>query len=98
MKFYEIIVADAHGAERRLKVPSPTDAQAVDAAAPLLKSGESILSIRQTPDDGLQQTDGPRPRPGGGTRAGDAGHGGATRRVVIQEVCRPALSLSGRRE
>lgn len=62
MKFYEIIVADVHGAERRLKVPSPTDAQAVDAAAPLLKSGESVLSIRQTPDDGLQQTDGPPPK------------------------------------
>jgi len=62
MKFYEIVVADAVGVERRLRVPSPTDAQAADAAAPLLKSGESILSIRQPPDDGLQKTDGPPPK------------------------------------
>jgi len=59
MKFYEIVVADAHGAERKLRVPSPTDVQAADAAAPLLTSGGSILSIRETPDDGLQRTDGP---------------------------------------
>lgn len=63
MKFYEIVVADAHGAERKLRVPSPTDAQAADAVAPLLNSGDSILSIRETPDDGLQRTDGPPPRP-----------------------------------
>lgn len=62
MKFYEIVVADAHGAERTLRVPSPTDVQAADAAAPLLNSGESILSIRETPDDGLQRTDGPPPK------------------------------------
>lgn len=62
MKFYEVVVADAQGAERKLRVPSPTDVQAADAAAPLMNSGESILSIRQTPDDGLQRTDGPPPR------------------------------------
>jgi hypothetical protein len=62
MKFYEIVVADAQGAERKLRVPSPTDAQAADAAAPLLNSGDSSLSIRETPDDGLQRTDGPPPK------------------------------------
>lgn len=62
MKFYEIVVDDGRGGERRLRVPSPTDVQAADAAAPLLNSGETILSIRQTPDDGLQRTDGPPPR------------------------------------
>ncbi len=62
MKFYEVVVADAQGTERKLRVPSPTDVQAADAAAPLMKSGESILSIRETPDDGLQRTDGPPPR------------------------------------
>lgn len=62
MKFYEIIVADTQGSERKLRVASPTDVQAADAAAPLLTSGESILSIRETPDDGLQRADGPPPK------------------------------------
>lgn len=84
MKFYEIVVADGHGAERRLRVPSPTDAQAADAAAPLLNSGDSILSIRETPDDGLQRTDGP-PHPGRRTRADHARHGGPSRPFVSPE-------------
>lgn len=62
MKFYEIIVGDAQGAERRLRVPSPTDVQAADAAAPLLKEGDFILSIREAHDDGLQVTDGLPPK------------------------------------
>ncbi|WP_312145726.1 hypothetical protein [Brevundimonas sp.] len=62
MKFYEIVVADAEGAERKLRVPSPTEVQAADAAAPLLKAGDSILSIRESPDDGLQAADGPPPK------------------------------------
>lgn len=62
MKFYEILVADARGDQRKLRVPSPTDVQAADAAAALLHTGESILSIRETPDDGLQRTDGPPPK------------------------------------
>lgn len=86
MKFYEIVVADAHGAERKLRVPSPTDVQAADAAAPLLNNGDSILSIRETPDDGLQRTDGPPPQdPGSGARADHARHGGASRSCVIPD-------------
>lgn len=83
MKFYEIVVADAHGAERKLRVPSPTDAQAADAAAPLLNSGDSILSIRETPDDGLQRTDGPPPKTQAEELADHARHGGPSRSFVI---------------
>lgn len=62
MKFYAITAADAQGAERKLRAPSPTDVQAADAAAPLMKTGESVHLIRETPDDGLQRADGPPPR------------------------------------
>jgi hypothetical protein len=43
-------------------VTSPTDTQAADAAAPLMRAHEAILSIRETPDDGLQQADSPPPK------------------------------------
>lgn len=62
MQFYEILIADAQGAERSLRVASPTDVQAADAAAPLMKRGESILSIHVASDDGLQRADGPPPK------------------------------------
>jgi hypothetical protein len=61
MKFYDIILRGA-GQDRRVRVPSPTDAQAADAASPLMRDGETIVSIEQVPDDGLQPTDAPPPK------------------------------------
>lgn len=62
MRFYEITVRSDDGQERRLHVASPTDVQAADAAAPLLTSRESIVSIEEVPDDGLQQVDASPPK------------------------------------
>nr|WP_303683791.1 hypothetical protein [Brevundimonas naejangsanensis] len=62
MRFYEVVVGSDSGPQRTLRVASPTDAQAADAAAPLMRAHEAILSIRDVPDDGLQQADGPPPR------------------------------------
>lgn len=59
MRFYEVVIGSDSGPQRRLRVTSPTDAQAADAAAPLMRAHEAILSIRETPDDGLQQADSP---------------------------------------
>lgn len=62
MRFYEITARSDDGQERKLRVSSPTDVQAADAAAPLLTSRESIIAIREVPDDGLQQADGSPPK------------------------------------
>ncbi|MET4685155.1 hypothetical protein [Brevundimonas faecalis] len=62
MKFYEVLVGGDEGPQRRLRVASPTDVQAADAAATLMRTHEAILSIRQSPDDGLQRADAPPPR------------------------------------
>jgi hypothetical protein len=61
MKFYEIVLRGEEG-DRSVRVPSPTDAQAADAASPLMRAGESIVSIEQVADDGLQQTEAPPPK------------------------------------
>jgi hypothetical protein len=34
MRFYEVVVGSDSGPQRRLRVASPTDVQAADAAAP----------------------------------------------------------------
>lgn len=62
MRFYEVVVGSYSGPQRRLRVASPTDAQAADAAAPLMRAHEAILSIQESPDDGLQQADAPPPK------------------------------------
>ncbi len=62
MRFYEVVVGSDSGPQRRFRVASPTDAQAADAAAPLMRAHEAILSIRESPDDGLQQADAPPPK------------------------------------
>ncbi|WP_024352522.1 hypothetical protein [Brevundimonas naejangsanensis] len=62
MRFYEVVVGSDSGPQRHLRVASPTDAQAADAAAPLMRAHEAILSIRESPDDGLQQADAPPPK------------------------------------
>ena len=62
MRFYEVVVGSDSGPQRHLRVASPTDAQAADAAAPLMRAREALLSIRESPDDGLQQADAPPPK------------------------------------
>lgn len=62
MKFYDVEVGGEGGPTRMLRVPSPTDVQAGDAASKLMHPGETILSIEQVVDDGLQHTDGPPPK------------------------------------
>lgn len=62
MRFYEVVVGSDSGPQRHLRVASPTDAQAADAAAPLMRAHEAILSIRESPEDGLQQADAPPPK------------------------------------
>lgn len=56
MKFYDVVIRGS-GLDRSLRVPSPTDAQAIDAAAPALEAGESVLSVTEVEDDGLQAAD-----------------------------------------
>ncbi|WP_426039818.1 hypothetical protein [Brevundimonas sp. DC300-4] len=56
MRFYTVTL-ERNGERRDVRVPSPTDVQAADAAAPLMKAGESIISITEVEDDGLQQAD-----------------------------------------
>ena len=56
MKFYQIDLEQG-GVTRTVRVPSKTDVQAADAAAPLMKAGERIIAIRQVVDDGLQKAD-----------------------------------------
>lgn len=56
MRFYRITLE--RGDERRdIRVSSPTDAQAADAAVPLMKPGESIAAIEEVQDDGTQIAD-----------------------------------------
>lgn len=56
MRIYRVTVGVEGGETRVLKVPSKTDVQAADAAAPLMSRGESILSIHET-DDPLQEVE-----------------------------------------
>ena len=53
MKFYKIVLRDGAG-DRTVRVPSPTGAQAADAASKVMREGESIVSIEEAPDDGQQ--------------------------------------------
>lgn len=62
MKFYDVELGGEGGPTRMVCVPSPTDAQAADAASKLMHPGETILSIEQVVDDGLQHTDGLPPK------------------------------------
>ena len=56
MRLYEVVL-ERDGERRKVRVPSPTDVQAADAAAPLMRPGEAILSIEEVEDDGTQQAD-----------------------------------------
>lgn len=53
MRFYDVDL-ERDGALRTVRVASPTDVQASDAAATLMKSGEGIVSVREVQDDGFQ--------------------------------------------
>jgi len=61
MKFYKVVLRK-QGQDRTVRVASPTDVQAGDAAATLMTSDEAIVSISEVPDDGLQQADAPPPK------------------------------------
>jgi len=56
MRFYAVTLERA-GERREVRVPSPTDVQAADAAAPLMRADESIVSIVEVVDDGAQAAD-----------------------------------------
>jgi hypothetical protein len=61
MKFYDVtLIRD--GASRVVRVPSPTDAQAADAAVKLATPGETMGPIVEVQDDGCQHADGLPPR------------------------------------
>ena len=61
MRIYRVTVGVEGGETRVLKVPSKTDVQAADAAAPLMSEGESILSVHETDDDYQEVDEGARP-------------------------------------
>ena len=50
-KTYSVTLGTTGGDTREVRVTSPTDVQAGDAARPLMSQGESILEIRETHDD-----------------------------------------------
>lgn len=56
MKFYKVTLR-RDGVDRTVRVPSPTDVQAADAASPLMREGEEIVGMETLEDDGLQQAD-----------------------------------------
>lgn len=61
MRIYRVTVGREGGESRVLKVPSKTDVQAADAAAPLMSEGESILAIHETDDDYQEVSEGAYP-------------------------------------
>lgn len=61
MKFYNVTLR-TNGADRVIRVPSPTGVQATDAAVPLMREGEQIIGIEEVEDDGLQRADGFPPK------------------------------------
>ena len=56
MRFYRVTL-ERDGESRDVRVASPTDVQAGDAASPLMKPGESISAIEEVEDDGTQAAD-----------------------------------------
>jgi len=62
MKTYCVTLAEPGGATREVRVPSPTDVQAGDAARPLMQGNESIVSITEVEDDGSRPLDAAPPK------------------------------------
>ncbi len=56
MRFYQVTL-ERDGTRRDVRVPSPTDVQAADAAAPLMRPGEAIAAIVEVEDDGTHEAD-----------------------------------------
>lgn len=59
LRLYKVALGQPGSAGRHVHVMSETDVQAGDAAAPLMKAGETILSIDEVEDDGTIVIDGP---------------------------------------
>ncbi|MDQ1193859.1 hypothetical protein QE419_002625 [Brevundimonas vesicularis] len=51
LKTYAVKLGAPSGVERTVTVPSPTDVQAADAARPLMRENEVILSVSQLDDE-----------------------------------------------
>ena len=51
IRTYRVTVRSAEGVSREIRVASPTDVQAGDAARPLMSEDEAILAIEETFDD-----------------------------------------------
>jgi hypothetical protein len=62
MKTYAVQLGATEGAEREVVVQSPTDVQAADAARPLMRQDESILSIAVIEDTDVERVDGAPPK------------------------------------
>ena len=62
MKTYSVTLGAPGGATREVRVPSPTDVQAGDAARPLMQQNESILSIIEVENDASQSLDAAPPK------------------------------------
>ena len=62
MKTYTVTLGTTGDGNREVRVPSPTDVQAGDAARPLMREGESILEIRQVADDETRPLDAAPPK------------------------------------
>lgn len=59
LRLYRVTLGQDGGSSRPVHVMSETDVQAGDAAAPLMRTLESILSIQEIEDDGSVVVDGP---------------------------------------
>lgn len=62
LRLYKVVLGQGEAQARTVHVMSETDVQAGDAAAPLMKQGEAILSIEETVDDGTAIVDAPPPK------------------------------------
>lgn len=62
LRLYRVALGRGDASPRNVHVMSETDVQAGDAAAPLMASGEAILSINEIEDDGSVVVDAPPPK------------------------------------
>lgn len=62
LRLYRVALGRDGAPARDVHVMSETDVQAGDAAAPLMRSGEAILSITGIEDDGSVLVDAPPPK------------------------------------
>jgi len=62
LRLYRVALGRDEASARNVHVMSETDVQAGDAAAPLMSSGEAILSIQEIEDDGTVLVDASPPK------------------------------------